>query len=286
MNGETTDLGPTAPVPRQDEQDPRTQGLPAPPHYVCHRAVGPLTIDGRLDEASWRRAPRLGPFVDMETGEPVEYDTRVSFLWDDEALYCGFWCEEPDVFGFETERDGRVGADQDFEVFILGEGTYYELEMNPLNTVYEVFWTWVRPLVERQATEEIDALLRARRFIYGRIGDDYDMRHGSFDWDFAGLKTAIHIDGSVNWHGDRDHGWSGELAFPWKGWGDLTGGVRAVPPSEGDEWRIGCSRVEHWRNAEGQVLRGRDWSIAQHGKIQMHVPHRWPSVTFTRQPVP
>lgn len=272
-------------VPRQEIQDPRTQNLPEPPDYACYRTAGPLTIDGRLDEFSWQKAPWLGPFVDMKKGTPVQYDTRVAFLWDNEALYVGFRCEEPDVFGYETERDGSVGADQDFEVFILGEGTYYELEMNPLNTIYEVFWTWVRPLIERNDVKALDGLFRTRRFIYGGIGDDYDMRHGSFDWDFPGLQSAVCVDGSLNWHRDRDRGWSGEIVFPWSGWGDLAQGVRDIPPQDGDIWRIGCSRVEHGRDAEGNVAWGRDWSIARHGKIQMHVPHRWPYVIFSTQTV-
>jgi len=43
--------------------------------------------------------------------------------------------------------------------------------------------------------------------------------------------------------------------------------------------------VEHWRDEEGQIVRGRDWCFAQHGKIQMHVPHRWPYVIFTNKTV-
>ena len=272
-------------VPRQELQDPRTLSLPEPPDYSCYRTSGPLAIDGRLNEPSWQQAPWLGPFVDMEKGTSVQYDTHVAFLWDDEAFYVGFRCEEPDVFGYETRRDGGVSADQDFEVFILGEGTYYELEMNPLNTIYEVFWTWVRPLVERQDIEAIDKLLTTQRAIYGRIGDDYDMRHGSFDWDFPGLRSAVYVDGSLNWHQDRDRGWSGELVFPWSGWDDLAQGVRSIPPKDGDIWRIGCSRVERIRDAEGKPASARDWSIAQHGKVQMHVPHRWPYVIFSTQTV-
>jgi hypothetical protein len=272
-------------VPRQESQDAHTLNLPEPPEYMCRRTEGPITVDGRLDEASWRKARWMGPFVDMEKGTKVQYDTRVAFLWDDDALYTGFRCEEPDVFGVETKRDGSVGADQDFEVFILGEGTYYELEMNALNTIYEVFWTSVGPLIEQRNVAALDRLFRTQRFIFGGIGDDYDMRHGSFDWDFPGLQTAIYVDGSLNWHQDRDRGWSGELVFPWKGWGDLAQGVRSIPPKEGDIWRIGCSRVEHGRDAQGHVVWGRDWSIAQHGKIQMHVPHRWPYVIFTKEVV-
>ena len=174
-------------APRQEAQDPRTLNLPEPPEYMCRRTAGPITVDGRLDEASWQKARWLGPFVDMEKGTKVQYD--------------------------------------------------------------------------------------------------YDMRHGSFDWDFPGLQTAIYVDGSLNWNQDRDRGWSGELVFPWKGWGDLAQGVRSIPPKEGDIWRIGCSRVEHGRDAQGRIVWGRDWSIAQHGKIQMHVPHRWPYVIFTKEVV-
>lgn len=268
-------------VPPGVHLDARTLGLPAPPVYRCCRLTGPLTVDGSLDEPCWQHAAWLGPFVDMEHGTPTEYDTCVAFLWDDRAFYVGFRCQEPDVFGAATERDGSVGADQDFEVFILGEETYYELELNPLNTLYEVFWTWVQPLAERGDEEGLDRLFRTRRFIYGARGDDYDLRHGSFDWDFPGLQSAVRVDGSLNWHGDRDRGWSGELVFPWEGWADLARGRRAIPPRPGDEWRIGCSRVEHWRDEQGKVVRGRDWSITQHGKVQMHVPHRWPRVIFS-----
>lgn len=261
------------------------RGLPRPVDYRCYRTAGPLVVDGRLDEDSWQKAPWLGPFVDMEHGTPTEFDTRVAFLWDDTNFYTAFKLEEPDVYGYETKRDGGVGGDCEVEVFILGEGTYYELEMNALNTVYEVFWTWFQPLVEAGDLEGLDRLLKTRRAIYGGLEDDYPGRHGSFDWDFPGLQTAVQVDGSLNCRRVRDNGWTVEIAFPWAGWTELARGRRAIPPAEGDVWRIGCSRVEHWRDEDGNVLRGRDWSICQHGKVQMHVPDRWPHVIFTHDVV-
>lgn len=261
------------------------RGLSRPPDYVCRRAPEPLTIDGSLDENAWQKALWLGPFVDMEKGTPTEYDTRVAFLWDDTHFYTGFKLEEPDIFGYETNRDGGVGGDCEVELFILGEGVYYELELNVLNTIYEVFWTWFQPLAEANDLAAIDRLLNTRRMIYGHFTDDYPGRQGSFDWDFPGIRTAVRIDGSLNCRPIKDRGWTVEIALPWSGWTDLARGRRAIPPRDGDVWRIGCSRVEHWRDEEGNRLRGRDWSICQHGKIQMHVPDRWPYVIFSEKTV-
>jgi hypothetical protein len=67
-------------------------------HYTAYRASGPIQIDGRLDEADWKAAPASEPFVDIVTGEPAWFDTRVALLWDDENLYFGFTAEETHVW--------------------------------------------------------------------------------------------------------------------------------------------------------------------------------------------
>ena len=261
------------------------RGLPKPPVYPCYKASEPIIVDGKLDEQAWQKAVWMAPFVDMEKGTSVEYDTRVAFLWDDTSFYAGFKLEEPDIFGFETTRDGRVSADGELELFILGDGVYYELQLNTLNTVYEVFWTWFQPLAEAEKLDRLDGLFKTRRAIYGNLEDDYPGRHGSFDWDFPGLQTAIQIEGSLNCRPIEDQGWTAEIALPWSGWTDLVHSDRALPPRNGDTWRMGCSRVQHWRDDQSLVTRSRDWSICQHGKVQMHVPDRWPYVVFNEQTI-
>ena len=76
--------------------------------YVCHRADGPIVIDGRLDEAAWRAAPRSPRFVDMISGRPGFFGTHAAALWDDRNFYVGFWIEEPFVTAALTERDARL----------------------------------------------------------------------------------------------------------------------------------------------------------------------------------
>src|SRR5690348_9516638 len=111
-------------------------------HYPAYRAAGAITVDGRLDEPSWALAPQSTAFVDIVTGKPAWFETRVAILWDDENLYFGFRAEEPDVWATLTERDSKIYEDNDLEVFIAGQDAYYEFEINALNTIYEVFWIW------------------------------------------------------------------------------------------------------------------------------------------------
>jgi len=91
-----------------------------PARYTCYRAAGPISIDGKLDEPSWRLAPKSAPFVDIVTGEPAWFDTRVALLWDDVYLYFGFWIEETDVWGTLTGRDSKIWEENDIELFIAG----------------------------------------------------------------------------------------------------------------------------------------------------------------------
>ena len=70
-----------------------------------------------------------------------------------------------------------MSADGELELFILGDGVYYELQLNTLNTVYEVFWTWFQPLAEAERLDRLDGLFKTRRAIYGNLEDDYPGRH-------------------------------------------------------------------------------------------------------------
>ena len=73
--------------------------LTNPRTYVCYRTDGELKIDGKLDEASWRKAVPTASFVDISgEGFPTpKYQTTAKMLWDDEYLYVGAILEEDDI---------------------------------------------------------------------------------------------------------------------------------------------------------------------------------------------
>ncbi|RKY61467.1 MAG: carbohydrate-binding family 9-like protein [Candidatus Latescibacterota bacterium] len=240
----------------------------SPRHYVCYRVEGPITVDGKLDEPSWRRTPWTEDFVDIE-GElkpRPRFRTRAKMLWDDVYFYVGAELEEPDVWATLTRRDTVIFLDNDFEVFIDPDGDthrYYELEVNALGTEWDLF------------------LVRPYR----------DGGPPVISWDIQGLKTGVHVEGTINTPGDRDEGWTVEIALPWDVLKECALGRR--PPQPGDQWRVNFSRVE-WRvevvggryrkvldPETGRPLPEDNWVWSPQGLINMHYPEMWGYVQFS-----
>ncbi len=223
---------------------------PGPLSYACHRAAGPIRIDGRLGDPAWKTAEWTSDFVDIEgAGKPKpRFRTRAKMLWDDQYLYIAAELEEPDVKATLTQHDSVIFHDNDFEVFLkpLPEtASYYEFEMNALNTGWDLF------------------LPKPYRF--GGQPDN--------SWDIAGLHTAVAVQGTLNRSSDTDQGWTLEIAYPWRAF-DLR---QPVPqPRAGTIWRINFSRVE-WK--AGQP-REDNWVWSPQGVINMHVPEQWGYLRF------
>jgi hypothetical protein len=235
---------------------------PAARTYDCPRAKSAVRIDGRLDETAWSAAPWTGYFVDIEGDKKPNprFRTRAKMLWDDEYFYVAADMEEPHVWGTLTKHDSVIFHDNDFEVFIDPNGDtleYYEFEINALNTGWDLFLD--KPY--RQGG-------KARN-----------------EWEIPGLRTAVHIRGTLNDPKDRDSGWTVEIAFPWKALAEFA--YKAAPPKPGDEWRVNFSRVE-WQHelVDGKYrkvpnTKEDNWVWSPQGVINMHVPERWGRVRFT-----
>ncbi len=78
------------------------------------RRVGPVVLDGRLDEAAWEAAPWGDRFTQAEPdeGTPALAPTRFKVLWDHEALYVGVECDDPEPPTARlSRRDRPIDAD-------------------------------------------------------------------------------------------------------------------------------------------------------------------------------
>ena len=137
-----------------------------------------------------------------------------------------------------TQHDSVIFHDNDFEIFIDPDGDnheYYEIEINALNTEWDLF------------------LKKPYR----------DGGPAVNEWEIPGLKTAVHISGTLNDPSDSDTSWSVELAIPWKSLAEHA--HRPAPPKDGDQWRINFSRVE-WRH---EIVGGKYRKTPEHTRRQL-----------------
>lgn len=233
-----------------------------PRGYLCLRASGLVQIDGRLNDAAWQKAAWTEEFVDIRgaTMPRPWHATRAKMLWDDQFFYIAAQLTEPHVWGTITQRDAVIFQDNDFEVFIDPDGDaheYYEFEMNALNTVWDL-----------------------------RLVKPYkDGAPALNEWDIAGLKSGVQVDGTSNDSRDVDRHWTVEIAMPWKALGEFS--TVPSPPRDGDRWRVDFSRVQ-WKT---EIVDGRyqkvsnrpeeNWVWSPTGIVDMHRPEKWGLVQFS-----
>ncbi|MBI9030600.1 carbohydrate-binding family 9-like protein [bacterium] len=244
-----------------------------PLSYVCYKTNETLTIDGKLDEDSWNKAKWTEDFVDIQGSlMPLPpFVTKAKMLWSDDYFYIGAYLEESDLWATITQRDAVIFYDNDFEVFIDPDGDshdYYELEINALNTVWDLLV--IKPYRDR-----------------GQVAFN--------SWDIKGLQTAVHLQGSLNDPSDKDEYWSVELAIPWESLAEAA--HKTTPPIDKDIWKVNFSRV-HWHldKTKDGYSKKIDPDTKRHlpemnivwspqGLIAMHYPEMWGNVMFSHEEV-
>jgi hypothetical protein len=252
--------------------------LPPVKTYECRKTSAPIRVDGRLDEKSWNEAHWSEPFGLIHNGASTPLETRVALLWDKEYLYAAYKVQDPDIRGTMTGFNDHVYfQDEDVELFFEGQGYYYELGINHINTSYQIRWTWVEPLVKEQRFEELEELFKAPDYLYyvARDGEKIG-RHADLNYQLPGLRHAVFIDGSVNCPDVKDNGWTVEIALPWSGLQHIAG-VGVLPPRAGDIFRMTAYRAHHDRI--NHSAKGWTWSVM--GNDNIHIPERWNRVVFT-----
>jgi hypothetical protein len=231
---------------------PRPLHEPVPSLRAQRVDDGSVLVDGRLDEPVWGRAERVGPFVHHVSGSdtlPLDDGTRLPFaptharvVWDAEAVYFAFEADDDDVWARDVERDERtLPGDEVVEVFLDPDGdeiTYYEFEFSPLNVQYDLFNYTLGPPTDHNPWAP---------FI------------GLADWDAHGLRSAVHVRGTLDVPEDfetasaidEDEGWTVEVAIPWDVFRTTTTPSERtwvkLPPTPGQRWRLGLYRVERPR---------------------------------------
>jgi len=139
-----------------------------------------IEVDGLLDEPVWDKAPETGDFIQFEPerGKPSSVKTIVKILYDENFIYFGFLCFDPQpekIAARITKRDAELHDDDAVAIF--------------LDTFHD----------KRNCYFFITNLLGTQ--LDGRIAENGRTRETTWDgiWKSAGQKT--------------DFGWSAEMAI-------------------------------------------------------------------------
>ena len=255
--------------------------------YTAYHIRQPVKVDGKLDEPFWWLAPTSPRFKDIITGGPTLHDTWVTVVWDDENLYLGYRVEEPFVRATLTKHNAPVWQENDVEFFVAGRDSYFEFEINALNTTYEMFFIW-EDAYDAGGFASAPEFARSQLKPFNGVGFSTHPRGNRLrhpDWPFPGLRTAVFVDGTLNNDSDHDRGWTVELAFPWRGMKWLAkSDNRALPPRDGDEWRMDFSRFNSYKEAPPAKDSG-GWVWTRHGVWDSHIPECFARIRFSTNDV-
>ncbi len=245
--------------------------FPHPKGYVCFKAKNPLNIDGALSEAIWKKTEWSEFFADITGNEDAKpyLNTKVKMLWDDNYFYIAAELEEDHLWGTITQHDKVIFKDNDFEVFIDPNGNnhhYYELELNVLNTVWD--------------------LLITKPYRDGGVAID--------NYDFKGLLTGVEVYGTIDEPNDLDEKWTIEIAIPWHNFEVWNPKMKPKVPQDGEQWRMNFSRVQweleptHYTYTKKLDFRRNplpenNWVWSPQGVIQMHQPETWGYIQFSEK---
>ncbi|MCC7073631.1 MAG: carbohydrate-binding family 9-like protein [Deltaproteobacteria bacterium] len=211
------------------------------------RAAGTITVDGKLDEADWARAARLGPFVAWDGMSAITRPTTARMLWSADALYLAFEAVDPDVHTPYKKHDDPIYDSEAVEIFVDADGdgdVYVELQSAPNDVTFDAAFAG-------GARKNMDAAFEAGHQV----------------------KTAV--DGTLNDDKDEDRGFVSEWRIPVAALKDVPAGE----PKVGASWKVNLFRLERLRAK--QRITGSEasaWSTPLAGDF--HNLARFGTVTF------
>jgi hypothetical protein len=155
---------------------PMPPALPVPVLDCPRRSFGDVTADAH--DPVWAGVVPA-EFRENVHGKTPMQGTRVRCAWDDAELRALFECVDEHVWATLTKRDDPLWEEEVVEVFIDAVGdhqSYFEFEVNPLNTV-------------------LDLVLRQNRSGWKK----------DVSWDCEGFRSIVQR---------TETGWNAELAIP------------------------------------------------------------------------
>ena len=213
--------------------------------YRCRKTRKPPAVDASIAPRIWGLA-EPAPLRLADTGKPPVQPTEARLLYDDEFLYVAFHSVDNDVWGSFTHRDDPICREEAVEIFMDTSGrarSYIEIEVSPLNTVYDLY-----------------ILNDPRCPPYRTLAE----------WNCAGLRTAVHVESEMTAKGKVFKFWNCEMAIPFNQMHDAPN----LPPRPGDRWRINLYRIDRGHARDEYSA----WSPT--GALTFHRPDKFGELLF------
>lgn len=223
--------------------------------YTVRKIASDLIIDGKLSEPEWTAAAFTEKFINYLNGSSVKLSTRAKFLWNDEYLFIGIICEDPDVRATITTHDHSLWQEDVIEIFCDPDGdekNYLEVQINPLETILDLF-------------------LNKSYFAGGKP---------NFDWNIDSIKRSVWIDGTINDQKNIDSKWICEVALPFKELIFLAPSAH-FPPENNDIWRILLTRYDYKHTEKEKTAEISAWN--QTDERGFHAPDKYGKIIFSNK---
>lgn len=233
----------------QREDDPtKPTAPPVVRSAECRWRSGAIKLDGDLSDPAWKEAQVLRDFAVFWQHRPARSKTTARLLWDDEHIYFASEMEDVDLYADIDQRNGMTWTNDVFELFFKPDKarlTYYEFQVNALNTQLELF-------LPSRGAGGFQRFARSTKF---------------------GIESAVKLQGTLNNWRDRDTGWSVEGRIPWTAF-EASGGK----PKSGSSWTFALCRYDYSKEYDSPDLS----STAPLTQANFHRYEDYGELTFVR----
>lgn len=198
---------------------PQTPPIYSPAKWTAEQVKG-LELDGKIEEELWASVPtaKLEPF-----GKGQNQATWAKIAYTDDALYIAAHLEDGHIWGNLKDRDSSTWKEEVFELFLdtnRDGKDYLELQVTPNNVVFDANFKTRLGTGEGSTEEQIKA---------------------ASAWNYEGLVSAVHVDGTLNDVEKEDKFWSVELKLPFAA---LPGADGGKAPANGTSWALNMYRFD------------------------------------------
>ena len=245
-----------------------------PRQYVAYRTIDEITVDGKLDESSWKNAEWTENHVHIvfRGYKNPNLDTRSKMVWDDENIYFAGFLEEPNIYAHLTKKDTVICRESDFEIFIDVDSdakNYVEIEFNALGTIWDMTYA-----------KELDK---------GALPKSWYWIPTSEPWDVEGMRLTVRTHGTLNYPFDKDDGWSYECSIPWSTLQERSLSGEKLNRN-GASMRVNFSRVqfnikEEWPITDWRPIKGVDWLWSPMLTYRAHITEAFGRVIMSERTV-